>query len=151
MAMVTANLIQVMMERNGVMSRSLLPVVIWALPLQCPKKIGHMKHVVCIFPIRSINPNYNTIINTVIIFLFLFFIILDDVITDVHHEIGKTDPALRKKIPDKTFYISFDVRGKENPHYDHPQYYPYETSSRPAQPQIDHVSFKVFSIKSMIH
>ena len=86
----------------------------------------------------------------VLIFCF-FFIILDGVITDVRHDIGKTDPALRKKNPDKTFYISFDVRGRENPHYDHPQYYPYEASSRPAQPQIDHVSFKVGSIKSMNH
>ena len=110
-----------------------------------------MKHVVCIFPITSINPNYTTVINLVITFGFLNFIILDDVITDVRHDIGETDPALRKKIPDKTFYISFDVRGKENPHYDHPQYYPYEDASRPDQPQIDHIAFKVFSIKSMIH
>ena len=94
-----------------------------------------------------LSSNYNTIINLVITFRFLIFIILDDVITDVGHDIRKTDPALRKKNPDKTFYISFDVRGKENPHYDHPQYYPYEGSKRQNQPQIDHISFKVGSIK----
>jgi len=57
------------------------------------------------------------------------------------------NPVLSNTLPDKTFYISFDITEKPNPNYHHDSYYSYkdmETIQKEQQSiQINNITFKV--------
>ena len=58
--------------------------------------------------------------------------------------------ALKKKTPDKTFYLAYDLNKRSNPHYHHPEYYAFNFSSKEyklVSAQVNNISLKVTEFK----
>ena len=54
--------------------------------------------------------------------------------------------ALKKRPPDKTFYLAYDMNKRDNLYYHHPEYYPFDFQSegyKLVSGQINNISLKV--------